>query len=273
VTILKTLGFLVALGAAWAAFLFLVQRPMLFPAPRAAMGDRAALDRAGGELVPLSLPIGIVESWLLPPEPLHTPAPLLIYAHGNGELIDFWAESFGELRAAGLAVLLVEYPGYGRSAGAPSQASIVATFLAAYDRLASDPRIDANNIAVYGRSLGGGAVAQLAKQRPVRAMILESSFTSVADLARHYGIPRWLVRDPFDSLAVVREFRQPLLLLHGSRDEIIPVDHSRALAAANSAAELQEYACGHNDCAPQWELVRTFLAQAGVLSNDVRRAP
>jgi hypothetical protein len=127
VTLLKALGLLAALGAAWVAFLFFLQRPALFPAPRAAMGDRAALERARGESASLQLPFGAVESWLLPPIPERTPAPLLIYAHGNGELIDFWAESFGELRAAGLAVLLVEYPGYGRSGGTPSQASIGAT--------------------------------------------------------------------------------------------------------------------------------------------------
>jgi hypothetical protein len=253
---------------------YLTQRSMIFPAPPASFADPATRERAAGELVWLDLPFGRVETWFLPAtDAAEGPAPLLIYTHGNGELIDFWANEFTLLRASGMAVLLVEYPGYGRSGGKPSERTVRTTMLAAYDRFANDSRIDATRIAAYGRSLGGGAAAQLARHRPVRALILESSFTSVADMARRTGAPRWLVRDPFDSVAVVRAFRGPILVLHGRRDTIIPVEHGRALAAAAQRATLHEFDCGHNDCEPQWELVRTFLLDAGVLSTDSRRLP
>ncbi len=270
---LKLLGLLLALFVAWTALVLWAQRPMLFPAPAALPGAGETLARVGGESVWLDLPFGRVESWLLPAAPSPSPTPLLIYAHGNGELIDYWAEGFDALRAAGVNVLLVEYPGYGRSEGQPSEASIRATLLVAYDRFARDARIDPNKIVVYGRSLGGGAVAQLAAMRPVRAMVLESTFTSVADIARGYGVPRWLVRDPFDNHAIVTRYPGPLLVLHGTRDAIIPVSHGRALADAHRQAELHEFPCGHNDCEPQWELVRTFLERAGVLSGEIRRLP
>ena len=102
-------------------------------------------------------------------------------------------------------MLLVEYPGYGRSGGKPSERSVTATMLAAYDRIARDPRVDAQRIFGHGRSLGGGAMAQLAARRPLAALILESSFTSVADILHGYHIPDWLISNRFDTRAVLAD--------------------------------------------------------------------
>jgi uncharacterized protein len=259
---------------AWAIAVYLLQRPMLFPIPPLSYAAPNAWRNAGGEQIWLETSSGRVEAWLLPATPAaNTPQPLVIYAHGNGELIDFWPAEFDPLRHAGLAVLLVEYPGYGRSAGAPSEKSIREAFVAAFDWAIASRRFDEERVVGYGRSLGGGAVTQLAAQRPLRALVLESSFTSVADIARRFGVPRFMARDPFDSLKVVRAFRGPLLLMHGRSDTVIPIAHSRELAQANPRAELHEFDCGHNDCAPQWELVRTFLERAGVVSSVGIREP
>jgi pimeloyl-ACP methyl ester carboxylesterase len=198
------------------------------------------------------------------PAPVTGPAPLLIYTHGNGELIDFWAGEFAPIRAAGIHVLLVEYPGYGRSRGRPSEASITGTLLAAYDRMAHDPRVDATRIVGHGRSLGGGAIAQLAARRPLAALILESTFTSLADIIRGFGIPDWLIANDFDSRAALAGFTHPLLLMHGERDVNIPVAHAHALHKAISGSTLQLLDCGHNDCPRQWDLVLGFLERNGV---------
>ena len=72
----------------------------------------------------------------------------------------------------------------------------------------------------------------LAVERPAPALILESSFSSVAAFAAGFGAPRFLVRDPFDSVAAVKSFTGPILILHGDRDDIVPPHHARALAAA-----------------------------------------
>jgi uncharacterized protein len=254
-------------ASAWAIAVYLLQRPMLFPIPPLSYAAPDAWRSAGGEQIWLETSSGRVEAWLLPAtENANTPRPIVIYAHGNGELIDFWPDEFAVLRAAGLAVLLVEYPGYGRSQGAPSEKSIREAFVAAFDWAIASHRFDAERIVGYGRSLGGGAITRLAEQRGLRALVLESSFTSVADIARRFGVPRFMARDPFDSRTVVSAFRGPILLMHGRSDTVIPVEHSRELAKANPRAELHEFDCGHNDCAPQWELVRTFLERAGVVS-------
>jgi fermentation-respiration switch protein FrsA (DUF1100 family) len=254
-----------ALLAGYWTLLFLTQRSLLFPAPVVA-GVPERPDDA--EQVWLPTASGRVEAWLLlASNPAPVPGPLILFAHGNGELIDFWPAEFDEPRSWGAAVLLVEYPGYGRSAGRPSEATITETMLAAYDWAHSRPEIDPGRIVAYGRSFGGGAVCQLAARRAVAALVLESTFTSVRSFARGLGAPAFLVRDPFDSLAVLRKYRGPVLLFHGSHDDVIAPSQSQALAAVAPRAELHLLACGHNDCPRQWPLVHAFLVRHALLAN------
>ncbi len=189
---------------------------------------------------------------------------MLVFAHGNGELIDHWADAFEPARERGASVLLVEYPGYGRSEGDPSQASIGEAMRAAYD-WALARGAGAGGIVGWGRSLGGGALCGLARERTLAALVLESTFTSTRSMAARLGVPGFLVRDPFDNLSLVREFRGPLLLLHGERDEVIPARHADALSAAAPAAKLVWMPCGHNDCPRPWGPVLDFLAENGLL--------
>lgn len=250
------------------SLLFLSQRSLLFPAPPAAGAPPRPAD---AEPVWLATAAGPVEAWLLPSTiPSAAPQALLLFAHGNGELIDFWPAAFDEPRSWGVGVLLVEYPGYGRSAGQASQATITQAMLAAYDWARARPQVDPGRIVAYGRSVGGGAACQLAARRRLAALILESTFTSAASFARGFGAPAFLVRDSFDNLAVVREYGGPLLLLHGSRDDIIPPDHGRALAAAARQAELHLLPCGHNDCPRAWGLIHAFLERHGLLDKQAR---
>jgi len=243
--------------------LFFVQRSMLFPRPPASM---AMTRPAGVEQVWLATPSGKVEAWYLPPlAPGAAAAPLLIFTHGNGELIDFWPDEFTEPRSWGFAVLLVEYPGYGRSEGSPSQRSITDTMLAAHAWARVQKGIDAARIIPYGRSLGGGAAMVLAAERDAPALILESTFSSVAAFARGYWAPSFLIRDPFDTLRTIRRFDRPVLLLHGSNDEIVPPRHASDIAAAAPRATLRFMPCGHNDCPRPWPEIRAFLAEHRLL--------
>lgn len=248
----------------WAA-LFAVQRSLLFPGGISEPGLTRPPD---AEQVWLPTSAGRVEAWYLPPLGDVSRAgrgPLLVYTHGNGELIDYWPAAFLEPRRFGLGVLLVEFPGYGRSQGHPSEASIRETMLAAFEWVRGRADLDPERVVAHGRSLGGGAACLLAAARPVRALILESTFTSVRSFAGNFGAPGFLVRDPFDNLAVVRGFAGPLLVFHGERDQVIPAKHGRALAAAGQKAELVLLPCGHNDCEPAWSRVRTFLAKQQIL--------
>ncbi len=229
---------------------------------------------AGSERLRLG-PKDAVEAWLLRPAapaqpttaaaagtPAATPFPLIIYLHGNGELIDHWVAPFAPMTAAGFGVLLVEYPGYGRSSGRPSRQSITATVIAAYDIARRHPDVDPARIVAYGRSLGGGAACALAVQRPLAALVLESTFTSVADLMPWF-LPRAWVLDPFDNLPAVASGAAPTLVLHGARDRVIPFAHAEKLARAAGTAPVR-LPCGHNDCPRPWPAVLTFLRAQGI---------
>ncbi|HEY6876943.1 MAG TPA: alpha/beta hydrolase [Polyangiales bacterium] len=226
-----------------------LQRKLLFPSH---LVPRPPADAHLGCAAEQSwLPDAKVEVWFLPGRGVTaaTPGPLLVFAHGNGELIDDWPQLLAPYRELGLSVLLPEFRGYGRSAGQPSEAALVRDFEHALQNALADPRVD-GRVVYHGRSLGGGVVCALARRHPPKALVLESTFTSVADVARGMGIPRLLVRDPFESLPVVQQFAGPVLVFHGVRDRLIPVAHARRLAAANPRAKLVLYDAGHNDLPP-----------------------
>ena len=204
-----------------------------------------------------------LEAWLLRPAASARPYPVIIYTHGNGELIDHWVAPFRAMTDAGVAVLLVEYPGYGRSGGRPTRDSISAGIIAAFDFASGHPEIDARRIVAYGRSLGGAAACALAVERPVAALILESTFTSMADLMPRF-VPRALVLDPFDSLAVIAAGTPPVLVMHGVRDRVIPFAHGEKLARA-AGTEPVPLPCGHNDCPRQWPPILEFLRRHAVI--------
>lgn len=263
------LAFLVLGLLAAAAYLCLavaLQRSVLFPRPTLT-GRSPVEGRPDVEVLRLG-PAGNVEAWYVPAPDSASSSPAIIFAHGNGELIDWWLEPFEEPRSWGVAILLVEYPGYGRSGGRPTEASITRIMLDAWEFLVDRPEVDGRRIVAYGRSVGGGAAASLAGERDLAALVLESAFTSVRDLARRYGLFGPLVLDPFENLEAVRRFSGPVLVLHGDRDRMIPPAHGRALARAAKAGELVLLPCGHNDCPRPWGVLREFLTRHGILGSE-----
>jgi pimeloyl-ACP methyl ester carboxylesterase len=237
--------------------LSLMARKVLFPAPR--QKHSTAKGKPGVEVITLK---GGTESWFLPAVSSSAGQkrrPVLIFTHGNGELIDHWLQEFREPTLWGIHVLLVEYPGYGRSEGTPTENSITQTMLAAYDYLSQRDDVDLDRVVAYGRSLGGGAAACLARERPLKALILESTFTSVRDLARSMMFPPFLILDPFDTKTTLREFSGGVLIIHGTEDEVIPFEHARELKAVAKDAKLISVTCGHNDCPTLWTHIGSFL--------------
>ena len=249
--------------AGYWALLFLSQRSIAFPSP--SLGS-APPRPADAEPIWLESEAGRTEAWFLAPTgPSSGPAGLVLFAHGNAELIDDWPAEFAQPRSWGLAVLLVEYPGYGRSGGRASRRTIEASFRSAFDWAAARPDIDSRRIILYGRSIGGGAVGALILKRPAAALILESTFTNTTAFAAGFGAPGFLVLDRFDNLHVITTFRGPRLIVHGKHDEVVPVEHGRRLAAA-AGIPLHELPCGHNDCPRPWPIVKTFLEAANLIA-------
>ena len=260
---------------AYCFLLFLFQRQILFPRRQMGTPYGVAESISGLEKIWLHTRHGRVEAWFLPPGPEHgrEPAPAVIFAHGNAELIDFWPEELNRFTTLGMGLLLVEYPGYGRSEGSPSERSITEAFVAAYDALIKRKDVDPSRIVLFGRSLGGGAVCALAVKRPSAALILLSTFTSVRACASHFLAPGLLLLDPFDNLAVVRSYAGPVLVVHGRNDDIIPYRHGLALERAARQGRMRTYDCQHNDCPPDWATfwqdVESFLVSAGIIGSKV----
>jgi fermentation-respiration switch protein FrsA (DUF1100 family) len=250
-----------------------MQRAILFPRQYTTPDPRAGADVPGLEKIWIPSAAGPVEGWLLAGQgvdPNH-PGPLVLFAHGNAELIEYWPGPLSEYRRMGVSVFLPEFRGYGRSAGSPSQQAITEDFLAFYDQIARRPEVDPKRIVFHGRSMGGGAVCALAALRPPRALILQSTFASIKDLARKFMLPGFLVADPFDNQAVLRQLAAPILILHGRQDDLIPFDHAERLHAAAPGSQFIAYDCGHNDCPPDegvyWNDIRGFLREAGVIEQ------
>lgn len=196
------------------------------------------------------------------------PAPLLVFFHGNAETVDNCFILARDWAKRGFAVLLVEYRGYGRSYGTPSERHLVGDAVVFIESVAARPEVDASRIVLHGRSVGGGVAAQaaarLSQTRPVSAVIVQSTFTSVPRLVAKLLAPSFLVRNTFRTDRALEKFGGPVLILHGIDDEIVPVSHGRRLHRRLKNSTLAELPGHHNDFPADetayWAAIDRFLA-------------
>jgi fermentation-respiration switch protein FrsA (DUF1100 family) len=175
----------------------------------------------------------------------------VLFFHGNAGNISHRLDSIRIFHDLGLAVFIFDYRGYGQSEGKPSEAGTQRDALAAWDYLTRERGIAPDRIVYFGRSLGAAVAARLAIARPPRALIVESAFTSVPDMAAelYRWLPaRWLARYEYATRDYVTQLRCPLLVVHSPEDEIIPFRHGEAIyAAAHAPREMLRLRGGHND--------------------------
>ena len=163
----------------------------------------------------------------------------MLYCHGNaGNVSARGGHLAAWRRRMGQAVLIFDYPGYGRSGGRPNEAGCYAAADAAHAWLTADRGVPADRLVILGRSLGAAVAVDVACRRPHRALVLYSPFTSFPDLAQEKC--RWLparrlVRNRFDSRAKIGGVRAPVFVAHGTADRLVPLHHGRALYAAAPA--------------------------------------
>ncbi len=178
----------------------------------------------------------------------------VLLCHGNAGNIGDRVVHAALLTAVGFDVLLFDYRGYGRSSGKPSEEGTYRDARAARAALLAQPGTDAARVLYLGESLGGAVALALAVESPPAGLVLQSTFTGVRDAARvHYPfIPAGLIPDAYPSLRLIRELRAPLLVLHGERDDIVPLTHGRALFdAAPEPKRIEVFPkVGHNDLVP-----------------------
>jgi hypothetical protein len=264
-TVLKWLLAVALVYGGFVAVMYAAQRSLMyFPdrtrTPPAAAGlpqaEEVVLHTADGENV-------IV--WHVPPD---EGRPVVLYFHGNGGALNLRADRFRRLVSDGTGLVAVSYRGYGGSSGSPSEAGILRDAEAAYAFAVA--RYRPERIAVWGESLGTAVAIALAAEHPVGRVILESPFTSAADIgaAAYPFLPvRLLIKDAFRSDLRIGKVTAPVLVLHGTHDRVVPIAYGERLFAMIRAPKrfVRLEQAGHvdHDAYGALDIIRGFLAGRG----------
>ena len=201
-----------------------------------------------------------LHGWYCPRE---NPRAHLVFAHGNagnlsdrGPYVKFLCDQFG------IAMLIFDYRGYGRSEGSPSEEGIYQDAKAARDWLAKRENLDPQEIVLFGRSLGGAAMVDLASKEGAKALILESTFSSAPDIAAHHYpfLPvRKMMKTRMDSISKIKNYHGPLLQCHGDADSVVPYKSGKKLfEAANDPKKFVTIPGGDHNNLPSQEYFKAL---------------
>lgn len=189
-----------------------------------------------------------LHGWWLPQT---NPSGTILFFHGNAGNISHRLQTLQLFHQLGYQTLIIDYRGYGLSQGTPSEQGLYLDAERAWDYLRQQRKLPADQIIIAGRSLGAAVALYLASRHTPRALIMESAFTSVPDMAAiHYPwLPvRWLSRYQFNNQQRIDQVQCPLLLVHSRQDEITPYQHARELLQrAAEPKQLLTLEGGHND--------------------------
>ncbi len=191
-----------------------------------------------------------LHGWYISAPANDRPRPVVLFLHGNAGNISYWADVYRDLVGLGADVFAVDYRGFGRSEGRPDEAGVYRDAAAAWAWLTETRGIPGDRIVIYGFSLGGGVSTWLATNRRAGGLVLQSTFTSIPDVAGTIFAPaRWFVRTSMDSLSRIPTIECPILVIHGSGDELVPYDLGQRLhAAAPAGTRFHEVpGAGHNE--------------------------
>lgn len=192
----------------------------------------------------------------------------VLFNHGNAEDIGSSRHTLDRIKAMGFSVFAYDYRGYGTSSGKPSEANSYQDADAAYCYLVDDLHIAPDKIIVWGRSLGGAVAVDLASRRRVGGLILEISFVTAFRVLTH--IPLFPI-DKFDSISKIRDVHYPVLIIHGTKDEVIPIWHGERLFkdANEPKSSFWVEGAGHNNLSSiaGTEYEKAVTAFAALIAN------
>jgi uncharacterized protein len=237
-------GVIAAIYVGFVALLYVTQRSLIYLPDRQMIGEFTAFERVS---VRSADGIDLV-SLFVPPQGTR---PVVVLFHGNAGHVGDRTDKARSLTSRGYGVMLVGYRGYGGNLGSPTEDGLYADARAALDWLAGRGLAE-GRLVFYGESLGSGVAVQMARERKAAALVLEAPFTSLGDgAASHYPyVPaRLLVKDKFENIAKIGQINAPLLIVHGERDDVLPVRMGRALLAKAAEPKRGVFLpdAGHND--------------------------
>ena len=177
---------------------------------------------------------------------------VILWLHGNAENLGYGLPHIRTLASVGVNILALDYRGYGKSEGKPTETGVYRDADAAYDHLVKERCFRPDDIIVYGHSLGGAVAVNLASRRPCGGLIVQSSFTNARAMTREiFALPLvgHLVKSRFDSEKRIRNVRVPILIVHGTKDDVVPFAMGEKLfeAAPEPKRFYRMEGAGHND--------------------------
>jgi len=190
----------------------------------------------------------LLSGWYIPAEDSEF---TVLFCHGNGGNMFHRLDSISILHNLGLNCFIFDYRGYGQSEGKPSEEGTYLDAGAAYKWLTEEKKVSADDIIIFGRSLGGSIAAQLASRVEAGALIIESSFTSYVDIGKKfypYMPVRWFTKFSYKTADYVKQVDCPVMIIHSRNDEVVPFEFGCQLyEAANEPKEFVEIFGSHND--------------------------
>ncbi|CAE8625351.1 unnamed protein product [Polarella glacialis] len=235
-------------------FLILLQRKLLFTPPP----EFADPSATGGEVI--LLPVGSTQLtraavYFAPRSPQ---APVLVFFHGNGDQLGWSAAYLGQRMRDefGTGFLGIEYPGYGLAEGTPSEASFYEASEQMLRHLAQERGLQSSQVVLLGHSVGGGVATEMALRGLGSRLILVSPFLSIPEMACELypfvapvlKVAPFLIRDRFDNAAKAASLKLPVLIVHGTDDDIVPFSQGQLLSEKVKGSKLVAVrGVGHND--------------------------
>ncbi len=187
---------------------------------------------------------------------------VLLFCHGNKQDLGTAEDRLRQYREHGWSVFAFDYPGYGTSTGAPSEAGCYSALASAYAYLTRIKGIPPEKIVLYGHSLGAGSAVDLASREPVGGLIVEGAFLSAFRVVTRWRMLPW---DRFDNISKIGRVRAPLLSIHAKEDHTVPFIHGRLLNEAHHGPKQHLWVenAGHNNilevAAPDyWDALERF---------------
>ena len=247
--LIQIVGVLLITYLAFAAVLYVKQPKFLYSPERDVSSTPVELGLDFENVVFKSADGLDLRGWYVPAD---NPKLTLLFCHGNGGNMAHRLDSINIFHNLGLNCFIFDYRGYGDSQGKPGEEGTYMDAMAAYKWLTEEKKIPAEDIIIFGRSLGGSIAAQLASKVEAGALIVESAFTSYVDIGKEYYpyMPvRWFARFDYRTIDYIKEVRCPVMLIYSRNDEIVPYKFGLELyEAANEPKEFIEIFGSHNDC-------------------------
>jgi uncharacterized protein len=245
------------------AYLYLSQERLLFRATALPADYQFQFTQPFEELR-IRVPGAVLDALYFPQQDSHG---LVFFLHGNAGNLESWTTGLDFYRRVGYDLFMLDYRGYGKSTGSvQSEAELLADVRAAWDAIA--PRYSGKPIVIYGRSLGTGLAASLARDVHPALLVLVSPYVSLTAAAkRSYPLaPEWLLKYPLRTDSIIGDVTSPVMLLHGRDDTLIPSsDSERLRALVRSPVELVLVdGAGHND-------IQRFAAYLDAIEARLRR--